>query len=117
MASLKYYKDIPNLLFWVFKHAWLHTPRKILSTCKKRLFICRQKINFIPHVFLEILQSYANILFWVLLVCLAGHTKNELGENFDVYLYAKKNFIIHLFLEILHFKESCTLIGQQHFGL
>ena len=24
------------------------------------------------------------------------------------------NFIIHFFLEKLHFKESCDLIGQQH---
>ena len=28
----------------------------------------------------------------------------------------KINFIIHLFLEMLHFKESWNLIGQQHFG-
>ena len=26
----------------------------------------------------------------------------------------KTNFIIHFFLEILHFKESCNLIGWQH---
>ena len=28
----------------------------------------------------------------------------------------KINFIIHFFLTILHFKESCNLIGRQHFG-
>ena len=28
----------------------------------------------------------------------------------------KINFIIHFFQEILHFKESCNLIGQQYFG-
>ena len=28
----------------------------------------------------------------------------------------KINFIIHFFLTILHFKESCNLIGWQHFG-
>ena len=28
----------------------------------------------------------------------------------------KINFIIHFFLTILHFKEFCNLIGQQHFG-
>ena len=26
------------------------------------------------------------------------------------------NFILHFFLEILHFNESCNLIGSQHFG-
>ena len=29
----------------------------------------------------------------------------------------KPNFIIYFFLEILHFKEFCYLIGWQHFGL
>ena len=28
----------------------------------------------------------------------------------------KINFIIHFFLDILQFKESCSLIGQKHFG-
>ena len=28
----------------------------------------------------------------------------------------KINFIIHFFLTILHFKESCNLIDRQHFG-
>ena len=28
----------------------------------------------------------------------------------------KINFIIHFFLMVLHFKESCNLIGWQHFG-
>ena len=45
--------------------------------------------------------------------CLA-HPKwyYQLVEDFDVYLHAKK-FIIHFFLEILHFKESCNLISEQ----
>ena len=29
----------------------------------------------------------------------------------------KINFIIHFFLTMLYLKESCNLIGQQHFGL
>ena len=28
----------------------------------------------------------------------------------------KINFIIHFFLEVLHFKESCNLIGWRYFG-
>ena len=32
-----------------------------------------------------------------------------------MFIYMQKtNFIIHFFLEILHFKESCNLIGWQH---
>ena len=34
-----------------------------------------------------------------------------------MFIYIPKiHFIIHFFLEILHFKESCNLIGWQHFG-
>ena len=40
----------------------------------------------------------------------------ELVEYFDVSLHSKINFITHFFLEILHFKESCSLIEQEHFG-
>ena len=34
--------------------------------------------------------------------------------EFNVYLHAKNKF--HFFLTILYFKESCNLIGWQHFG-
>ena len=33
-----------------------------------------------------------------------------------VICMTKIHFIIHVFLAILHFKESCNLIGRQHFG-
>ena len=33
--SLRYCKVIANLLFWDFGHAWLCTPKRILSTCRK----------------------------------------------------------------------------------
>ena len=54
--------------FGYFGHAWLHTPKMIVSICKK---------------------------LWCLSPC------------------KKTNLIIHFFLEILHFKESCNLIGWQ----
>ena len=101
--------------FGYFGHAWLHTSKVILSICRKLL--CTQNISFIPDIFLEILQRCANFLFWILWACLATHTlKYHFVENFNVYLHAKKNFTIHFFLEILHFKDSCNLIGRQHFG-
>ena len=62
-SFLKYCKEIENSLFWVL---WYH-----------RVFICQQKINFIPHIFLEInLQSYGN-LFRVLWTYLVTHTEND----------------------------------------
>ena len=41
-----------------FGHVWLRIPKVILSTCRKLLFIGRQKINFILYVFLETQISY-----------------------------------------------------------
>ena len=78
----------------------------------------RQKINFVSYVFLEILQRYANFLFRVLCVCMVTQTQND-GMNLQKTLMSicmlKMNFIIHFFLGILHFKDSCNLIGQQYF--
>ena len=80
------------------------------------MFNCRQKINFIPHASLEILQRYAN-LFWVLRTCLVEHTQNHSINLYKTLMFIsmqKTNLITHFFLEILHFKESCNLIGWQH---
>ena len=72
------------------------------------------KNNFIPHALLEILQRYANFLFWVLWTCLVAHTQNDSINLYKTLLFIcmqKTNFIIHFILEILHFKESYNLIG------
>ena len=59
-----WYIDIAKFLFWV-----LWACLVIYTHCGKSpfisVFISRPKINIISHVFLEILQRYANILFWV----------------------------------------------------
>ena len=61
--SLRYCKDIANLLFQLL---WAclgtHTQSEIINLQKAFVFICRQKFNFIPHAFLEILQRYTNFL-------------------------------------------------------
>ena len=72
------------------------------------------KNNFIPHALLEILQRYANFLFWVHWACLVAHTQNDsinLYKTLMFFCMQKTNFIIHFILEILHFKESYNLIG------
>ena len=65
------------------------------------MFISRQKINFIPHVFLEILERYANFLFWVLYAYLVMHTQKWLHKLMFTRI-PKINYIIDFFLEILH---------------
>ena len=95
-----------------------HTQSDTENLQKTFEFICKQKINFIPHVFLEV--RYANLLLWVLWTCLTVHTLND-NSNFQktsmFICMPKINFIIHFVLETLNFKESCNLIGQQHFAL
>ena len=71
------------------------------------------------RAFLEILQRYAKFLFWVFWASLVGHTQNDsinLQKTSMFICIPKTNFIIHFFLDILHFKESCNFIGCQHFG-
>ena len=113
-------KDILKLLFWVL---WgcldTHTLSDTINLQKTFVFIWRQKINFISHAFLEILQRYVNLLFWVLWACVVTQTQIDSInlQKISMFVYMPKiNFIIHFFLEILHFKESSNLIGWQHFG-
>ena len=71
---------------------------------KPSTFISRQKINFILHVFPEILQRYCKLSFFGTLG-LSGYVHPKwyyyLVKNFFVYLQAKINFIPHAFMEIL----------------
>ena len=57
------------------------------------MFICMQKINFIPHFFLKILQRNSKIVPLGNLNMI-GHIllkwQYQFGENFDIYLQAKK---------------------------
>ena len=80
--------------------------------------ICRSKINFIIHAFVEILKRYAK-LFWVLWACLVTLTQNDSITLQKILMFIciqKINFIIHFVLTILHFKESCNLIDWKHSG-
>ena len=61
-----YCKDMLTSHFWYIGHAWLRTPKMMVSTCKK----------------LQRLSAYQKIIS-----------------------------IIRFFLEILHFKKSCSFIG------
>ena len=65
------------------------------------MLMWRQKINFIPLNFLEILQRYANFLFWVLWACLAMPAKMiPLTFKKLMFFYMPNiDFIIHFFLD------------------
>ena len=67
------------------------------------MIICGQKINFILHILLEILERYCKFVIFVTLGMPGfAHPKQyyQLAENICIYLQAKKQFH-HVFLEIL----------------
>ena len=60
--SLRYCKDIAKLIFWVFWSCFnSHTQCDNINLQKTFVFIYREKINYIPNVFLDILQRYAKL--------------------------------------------------------
>ena len=75
------------------------------------MFICR---NFILYVFINILQRYCKLLILDTLGMYGYANPNDkinLQKTLMSICMPKLNFIIHFFLGILHFKESCNLIG------
>ena len=59
------------------------------------MFVCKQKINFHLHVFLEILQRYCNLVILSTLDMVEyPHPKRyyQIVENFCVYLLLKNQF-------------------------
>ena len=98
-----------------FGYAWLHTPKKILPTNEKVFCLSAGKKSTSSPMFLkEILHIYG-YLFWILWACLATHTQNDSFTSYKTSIFIcipKINFIILFFLEILHFKKYCNLIGQ-----
>ena len=101
-SFLRYCKEIANLLFWVISACLAtHTENDSINLKKSLMFTCKQKINFILPVFLEILQRYCK------LVVLGTFNKPgythlkyyHLVENFRIYLQAKETLQSHDFLK------------------
>ena len=63
LSFLRYCKEIKNLLFWIIWTCLVtHTQNKSINLKKPMIFIGRQKINFIVHFLLEILQRYCELV-------------------------------------------------------
>ena len=115
--SMRCYRYIVNLLFWVPWVCLAKQAQSMLSTCRKPSCLFAGKNQLYPHVLLEILQRYANFLFWVLWTCLVAHSQNDSINLYNTLMFIcmqKTNFIIHFNLEILNFKESCNLSGSSN---
>ena len=64
-SFIRYCKEIENLLFWVIWGCLVtHTKSDSINLKKPLTFICRQKINFILDIFLEILRRYCKLVIF-----------------------------------------------------
>ena len=78
-----------------------------------------QKINFVIHVFLKILQRNSKLFILGNLACLPGHThlkrQYHFEETLDNYQQVKINFILYVFIEM--WQRYCTLIVLGTLGI
>ena len=72
-----------------------------------------------PFFFLKYYKEVANLLFLILWACPNTPTISNSTTLWEILMLIQKqkiNLILQFFLEILHIKESCNLIGQEHFA-
>ena len=62
-SFLRYCKEMANLLFQVIWTCMAtYTLNDSINLKKPLMFICRQKINFILHIFLKLLERYCKLV-------------------------------------------------------
>ena len=100
-----------------FGHAWAHTPKMIVSIWRNLWCLSSGKKSTSSFTYcLRDCIDIANVLFWVLWVCLATHTQSDrkLEENFCIYLHTKNK------LHRPHFSRNIRKIMQtsyfEYFG-
>ena len=71
-----------------------------------------------PPCFCVDIAKICKLILDILSMPVSTHPNDSiiLWETSIFICIQKINWIIHFFLAILHFKESCNLIGWQHFG-
>ena len=110
-SFLRYCEDITNLLFWVL---W-----KYLSMANKNHGISFvQKLKFISHLSFEILPRYCKLVILGTLGTRDISTKINSIKLWKTLMFTytqKVNLIPLFFLDILHLKEFCNMIGWEHF--
>ena len=88
----------------------------ILSTCRKPLCsFAGKKSTSSPMLYWRYCKDMQTYFGYFGHICM--HTPKMISTCTRLWCLSvckKTSFIIHFFLEILHFKESCNLIGWQH---
>ena len=111
---LRYFKDFENVLVWVFS-PWLTI---LIENWKDQLvgkFEFYLHINNLLYISLDIAKLLQTCYFSYFENAWPQAPKTTLSTLMFIYVEKIKLFP-RFFLEILHFKESCNLIGQEHFG-
>ena len=115
--SLRYYKDIVKLFFWVlWSCLTTQTQSDTINLPKTFAHLQAKKTTspLLPSPFLEILQRYAN-LCWVLWSWLVAHTQNDITSLQKTSMFIcmpKINFSIHFFLEIYILKNPAIWLAD-----
>ena len=105
--------------FWYFGHAWLKTPKVILSTCRKLMFISGKKSTSPPMLFWRSWKDVQIYFGYFGYVCL--QTPKMIISTCRGLWYLSSCQKIHFikytsftsFLRYYNFKEFCNLIGWQ----
>ena len=119
-SLLRHYKDLTSYFFKLLLLDTLGIPDYCHQKQQNQLlenFMQKAKLSLTS--FMKYYKDIANLLFWVFWACLDIHTKNKsinVKETLLLSLCKKNNLIPFFFLEMLHFKESCNLISQEHMG-
>ena len=94
-------KEIINLFWVIWAYLAAHTKNDSINLKKPFTFIGRQRISFILHLCLKILQRYRKLVMLGIRACLGTHKwYYELVDTFVFICWQKINFIPHIFLEI-----------------
>ena len=91
-----------------------HLKYDSINLMKPSMFNYRQKINFILHVFLEVLEKYCKLLLGFLGIPGYAHPKwcYQLVENFHVYLQTKNQLHHpHFFANVAKIWRLLILLG------
>ena len=119
-------QKLANLLFWViWAYLATHTKNDSINLKKPLFFICKQKINFILHLSLEILHGYCKLfIFGASGMPGYAHPKwyYQLVESFRIYLLDFSYlFIFFLFIFRIHsfttfYWRYCKDMQNSYFG-
>ena len=107
-------KILQTCYFGYFWYAWLWSVKTIFPARKKLWCLpsCKKSYSSLTYI-LKYCKDIENFLFWVLWVFWIYVWPCPPKA---IYLQTQNHRDLSIFLQILHFKESCNLIGQEHFG-